>query len=98
MKIVKSVRPPSGVSRALFRAGFIVEASPAGTSGWQRPSSRISRSTVHAATRWPWRRRYAVNRSGFDAASSCEQDADHVQALPGRAARACGVDEYRSVY
>ena|SRR6185312_309456 len=33
-----------------------------------------------------------VNRSGFDAASFCEEDAGHVEALSGRAARACGED------
>jgi hypothetical protein len=35
-----------------------------------------------------------MHRSGFDAASFCEKDADHVQALPGRA----HLGEYRSVY
>jgi hypothetical protein len=37
-----------------------------------------------------------LKRSGFEAASFCEKDADHVQALPSRAARACGEDGARS--
>jgi hypothetical protein len=66
------------------------------TAGLRR--SAASSSAVGALRRISMVCAATMNRSGFDTASFCEQDADPVQALPGRAVRACGVDEYRSVY
>ena len=56
---VKSRSSRSGARRASLPPGIVVRCLRPLTTP-DSPSSRISRSTVHAATRWPWRRRYAV--------------------------------------
>ena len=58
------------------------------------PKSRLDTAEKTLALAWDHKERQTpqlqlsrnLNRSGFDAASFCEKDADHVQALPSRAA------------
>ena len=73
------------VVRALVGSGASVRDTQA------RNARRVECRPSHAGIGFS-----RLNRSGFDAASFCEEDAGHDEALPGRAARACGEDGARS--